>query len=76
MKKINKLTEGDDLLPHYDFSGGIRGKYTSRLAEENGYIKLDPRIIKFFKEPEQINSLSISIINSLPVRRKSVCSKG
>ena len=75
MKKTNKLNDDDDLLPHYDFSGGVRGKYAARLAEENGYIKLDPKIIKFFKEPEQINNLLISIINSMPVRRKSVQSK-
>ncbi len=28
-----ELTEDDDMLDEYDFSNGVRGKYTKRLQE-------------------------------------------
>lgn len=37
-KALSKKTKiaDDEMLPHYDFSGGVRGKYAKRLRE-NGY---------------------------------------
>jgi alpha/beta superfamily hydrolase len=66
MKK--KDNNSDEMLPEYDFSGGVRGKYASRLAEENGYIKIDPLVAKYFKKPEDINKILIAIINSFPLK--------
>ena len=55
----------DDMLPEYDFSNGERGKYAKAKANANGYIKIDPIVMEFFKEPEKINQLLISIVKSL-----------
>ena len=72
MKKKNNLdTDKDEMLAEYDFSGGVRGKYAARLAEENGYIKLDPIVAKFFKKSDDINRILIAIINSVPIKSKS-----
>ena len=55
----------DDILTEYDFSGGIRGKYALRLAEQKGLIKLDPEVAKVFKSSEQVNTILLAIISSL-----------
>ena len=33
-KKAPKVRERDDMHPEYDFSGGVRGKYVKRLAQQ------------------------------------------
>lgn len=72
MKKGTKKIEDDDMLPEYDFSGGVRGKYAARLAEENGYVKLDPAVIKYFKKSEDINRVLLAIIDSMANKRKAI----
>jgi hypothetical protein len=72
MKKGTKKIDDDDMLPEYDFSGGVRGKYAARLAEENGYVKLDPAVIKYFKKSEDINRVLLAIIDSMANKRKAI----
>ena len=45
----------EEMLPEYDFSGGIRGKYISRLAEGSNLIVLDPDVMKAFPDSESVN---------------------
>lgn len=71
MKKTINKKEDDEMLPEYDFSGGVRGKYAARLAEENGYVKLDPAIKKYFKKSEDINKVLLAIIDSISNTRKT-----
>ncbi len=33
MKKKSKRDDTDEMLPHYDFSGGVRGKYAERYKQ-------------------------------------------
>ena len=72
MKKAINKKDDDEMLLEYDFSGGVRGKYAARLAEENGYIKLDPAIVKHFRKSEDINKILLAIIKSMPTKRKNV----
>ena len=72
MKKEDNIIHNDDLLNEYDFSNGVRGKYAAKLAEENGYIKVDPVVFKYFKKAENINKVLLAIIQSLPDKRKPV----
>ena len=70
MKKKN-IDDDDEMLPEYDFSGGIRGKYAARLAEENGYVKIDPIVAKYFNKSEDINKILLAIINSFPAKNSA-----
>lgn len=74
MKEIIENIE-DEMLAEYDFSNGVRGKYAGRLAEANGYIKLDPAISKAFNSPEEINQLLLAIISSSPFQSQRVVSQ-
>ncbi len=39
----------------YDFSNGIRGKYTQKYAEGVNIIKLDEEVAKVFPTSESVN---------------------
>jgi hypothetical protein len=45
----------DDMLPEYDFSGGVRGKYAARYAEGSNVVVLDPDLADVFPDSESVN---------------------
>ena len=52
---MNKDAETDDLLPEYDFSGGVRGKYATRMAEGTNIVVIAPDLAKLFPTSEAVN---------------------
>ena len=40
---------------YYDFSAGVRGKYTKRYAEGTNVVVLDPDVANVFKDAESVN---------------------
>jgi hypothetical protein len=46
---------GDEMRDHYDFSGGVRGKYAKRYAEGTNVVVLDPDVAEVFKDRESVN---------------------
>ena len=44
-----------DLLPEYDFSGGVRGKYAGRFAAGTNLVKLEPDVAKVFPDSASVN---------------------
>ena len=51
--------EDDEMLPEYDFSKGVRGKYAERLAQlkktNATTIVLDPDVATYFHNSESVN---------------------
>jgi hypothetical protein len=48
----NKPSDGEkEMLPEYDFSGGVRGKYASRYAEGSNVAVLSPDVAQAFPRP-------------------------
>jgi hypothetical protein len=47
MKKISK---NKDMLEEYDFSKGVRGKYTKRYAEGTNVVVIDPDVANIFPD--------------------------
>ncbi len=45
-----------DLLPEYDFTGGVRGKYVSRLAKGSNIVVLDKDVQKIFPNSVAVNA--------------------
>jgi hypothetical protein len=45
----------DDLLPHYDFSGGVRGKYAARYREGTNVVVLAPDVAARFPDSAAVN---------------------
>ncbi|HXU34046.1 MAG TPA: hypothetical protein VN851_26030 [Thermoanaerobaculia bacterium] len=44
-----------DLLPEYDFSKGLRGKYAARYRAGTNLIILDPDLVERFPDSEAVN---------------------
>ena len=53
MKKISKPK--DKMLPDYDFSKGLRGKYAKRYAKGSNVVVLDPDVAKLFWTSKMVN---------------------
>ena len=43
------------MLEEYDFSKGVRGKYTKRYAKRTNVVVLDPDVAKVFPSSEAVN---------------------
>lgn len=50
-----KTNDLDDMLPEYDFSGGVRGKYAARYHDQDDTITLDPDLKQAFPTEESVN---------------------
>ena len=55
MKNAKAKSRGRDLLPEYDFSRGVRGKYVRRFAEGTNLVKLEPDVAKVFRDSVSVN---------------------
>ncbi len=55
MKKASKKTTQSRMLPEYDFSQGIRGKYAVRYAAGTNVVVLSPDVAKLFPDSESVN---------------------
>jgi len=55
MKKVPTNFNNQDMLEEYDFSKGIRGKYSKRYKEGSNVVVLDPEIGEFFPDSESVN---------------------
>jgi len=64
MKKTNPKDIDDDMLPEYDFSGGIRGKYAERYAEGTNIVVLSPDLAVMFPTSEDVNAALRKLVAS------------
>lgn len=47
--------DNDEMLPEYDFSGGVRGKYYPAYKQSQNTIVLNPDIAAVFKDSASVN---------------------
>ena len=66
--------KNDEMLREYDFSKGIRGKYTRRYARGSNVVVLEPDVAKVFPNAEAVNS-SLRSLAEIMRRRKSLAEK-
>jgi hypothetical protein len=53
---MKKATGKDkEIRDHYDFTGGVRGKYARRYAEGSNVVVLDPDVARLFPNREAVN---------------------
>jgi hypothetical protein len=62
MKKKGKGTSTDEMRPHYDFSGAVRGKHAKRYAEGTNVVLLAPDVAQVFKNADDVNRALRSLI--------------
>ena len=53
---MSKKADNDsDMRNHYDFTGGVRGKYVDRLKKAGQMVILEPDIAEVFTTSESVN---------------------
>lgn len=50
-----KPDDDDELLPEYDLTGGVRGKYVERYRQGTNVVLLDPDVAEKFPTSESVN---------------------
>lgn len=51
----DRSKQGDEMRDHYDFSGGVRGKYAARYAEGANVVVLAPDVADVFPDSIAVN---------------------
>jgi hypothetical protein len=73
MSQRRKAESDDDLLPEYDFSGAVRGKYYERYRQGTNVVLLDPDIAAVFHDSAAVNHtlrLLVSLANAKAAGRR------
>ena len=73
--QANKSEIAEDFMReeyNFDYSKGVRGRYSRQATEENGYVMLVPEVRKVFKTSEGVNNALLAIINAYPKNQKRV----
>ena len=70
MKKTRKRSaDRDTMRPHYDFRGGVRGKYVSRYRAGTNVVVLDPDVAAVFSSAAAVNRALRTLLDVVPPRR-------
>ncbi len=55
MRRARSRHEPEEMLPEYDFSGGVRGKYARRFTKDTIMVVLDADVAEVFPDPKSVN---------------------
>ena len=55
MKKAARVQQDPDMLDEYDFSKGVRGKYSKRYAAGTNIVVLAPDMAEVFSDSASVN---------------------
>jgi hypothetical protein len=68
MKKGNR--RGDEMRDHYDFTGGVHGKYARRYAEGTNVVVLDPDVARLFPNREAVNETLRAVAEIVQIQER------
>jgi len=54
-RATRKRKPATEMLPEYDFSGGVRGKYAARYARGSNVVVLSPDVARVFPDSTSVN---------------------
>ena len=57
------MKKQDEMLKEYDFSNGVKGKYSKQYNENTNIIKLDEDVSKIFHDTKSVNEALRTLIN-------------
>ncbi len=70
-----KKTADKDMLPEYDFSHGVRGKYVARLAKGSNVVVLDKDVQKVFPDSASVNAALRALAQAVAVTNQASASR-
>ncbi|HEY7320581.1 MAG TPA: hypothetical protein VIE89_23680 [Candidatus Binatia bacterium] len=59
-----------EMRAHYDFTGGIRGKYARRYAEGTNVVVLDPDVAREFPNREIVNETLRAVAQIVHIKER------
>jgi hypothetical protein len=68
---MKRNSEKDEILPEYDFSKGVRGKYSKRYAGSSNIVMIDPDVHKYFPDQKSVNE-ALRNLASIIERKKKI----
>ena len=74
MKKVSRRKPSQDMMPEYDFSNAVRGKYYDRVTKGTNLVLIAPDVAKYFPDSEAVNEAlraCAAIVRSGARRRRS-----
>jgi hypothetical protein len=63
------MNNDQDMLEEYDFSKGVRGKYSKRYALGTNVVLIDPDVAEFFPDHDTVNDALRSLIKIIKKRQ-------
>jgi hypothetical protein len=67
--KNSKHTD-DQMRDHYDFTGGVRGKYARRYAEGTNVVVLDPDVTRLFRNGKVVNETLRAVARIVQIQER------
>ena len=58
-----KDEDDEDVLPEYDLSGGVRGKYVDRYRQGTNVVLLDPDVAAKFPDAKAVNDALRALVD-------------
>ncbi|MBU4443815.1 hypothetical protein KJ656_01875 [bacterium] len=52
---MKKMHNDPDMLEEYDFSKGVKGKYSRRYAKGTNVVVIEPDVVKYFPDHDAVN---------------------
>jgi hypothetical protein len=71
---MKKMTD-DEMLPEYDFSRGVRGKYAARMAKGSNVVVLDRDVQKLFPDSASVNTALRALAQAVAAAKKPASRK-
>jgi hypothetical protein len=67
---MKKMRKDQDMLEKYDFSVGVRGKYSKRYEEGTNVVVIEPDVVKFFPDHDSVNQALRSLTEIIKKQKK------
>ena len=67
---MKRVSEKDEMLPEYDFSKGVRGKYTKRYAKGTNIVMIEPDVYEYFPDQKSVNEALRSLADIIKRKNK------
>jgi hypothetical protein len=69
---MKKSTRKDgEMRNHYDFTGGVRGKYARRYAEGTNVVVLDPDVARMFPNRQAVNETLRAVAQIVQIQERT-----
>ena len=67
---MKKMQKDPDMLEEYDFSKGIKGKYSKKYEEGNNIVVIEPDVAKYFPDHDSVNQALRSLTEIIRKQKK------